>query len=372
MGIVASALRIFVEDCRYPDRVTHATGYAEVQRQIILGLDAVGEQVGFPACADALARAAFLPVQQRERLEALARRPFTNDTGTIHLQVASPDGFLPRPGRLTVGLTMTERETLSGYQFDWAAACNRLDAVITPTEWNRDVFERNGIHNVHVVPLGIDTDYFAPRPVRFLSVFAGYGWPGSRANWEDLLRAYEDEFAGCDDVAWTIVSLEARAPLKFGGLRHALRAMPSDLRQLLRRAMGTHPTLKVIQAGRLTHEQMRDIYREHDCFVSYSREGWGLPLLEALACSLEVIACDYGAPLAFLAGSPARLFAAGRLRADNMRFVDGDVSTLRAHLRAVYEERRRARRWALRFAWAHAVERLRDVLRELQSRASGA
>lgn len=367
--MTVSGPRIFVEDARYPERVTHPVGYAEVQRQILLGLDALGTRVGLPECAAALRASTLIPAETRDRLLALQRTPFEDGPDVLHLQVASPDGFAPRPGRCNVGLTMTEREQLQGQgAFDWSASCNRMHAIVTPTEWNRVVFERHGIRNVHVCPLGVDSAFFQPRPVRFLAVCAGFGWPGSRANWEDVLDTFREAFRGQDDVTLTVLSLEARRPFEFGGLGHALRQLPLDLADLLARRLERGlPRVEVRPAGGLTQDDVRALYQQHDCLVSYSREGWGLPLLEALACSLELIACDYGAPMAFLAGSPARLFHAGRLRADNLRFEGGDLAMLRAHLRAVYEARRASRRWAERLAWAPAIARLRDLLHTLHA-----
>jgi glycosyltransferase involved in cell wall biosynthesis len=120
----------------------------------------------------------------------------------------------------------------------------------------------------------------------------------------------------------------------------------------------------VREGGGLSRDQLLALYREQDAYVAYAREGWGLPTLEAMACGLEVIACDYGAPMAYLGGGPARLFGAGRLSADNLSFEGGDLAGLRRHLREVFEGRRRTRAWAERFAWRPAVERILGLVRE--------
>src|SRR2546423_7475422 len=131
----------------------------------------MGEEVHFPRCGKALSSARHLPEAWKRQLLTINRRSFEDDRETIYLQPASPDSFQPRPGRFNVGLTMTERESLAGYskQFDWVGLCNSMDLIVTPTAWNKEVFEQNGIKRVAVVPLGIEADFWRPMPFRFLS-----------------------------------------------------------------------------------------------------------------------------------------------------------------------------------------------------------
>ena len=362
----ADRLTIYVEDAMYPDRVTHPTGYGEIHRQLVLALDRLGERVHFPPCDAALAATPLLADDVRAALLAINRRRCPHDADTVYLQPASPEGFLARPGRFTAALTMTERESLAGYlpRLDWVERSNALDLVLTPSAWNRDVFARHGIRNVVVTPLGVDEGFYRPRPVAFLSVLTGYGRPGSRANWRDLVDCFVEEFRGQDDVVLTIVSQLRRRPFRYGGVREALRDLPRDVAERLRARRRPLPRVVVQDGGARSLEEMRALYQAHDCYVAYSREGWGLPALEAMACSLEVIAPRQGGALAYLEGSPARLFEPGRPTADQLKFEGGDLAMLRRHLREVYETRRQARRWAERFTWTAAADAIRDVLRD--------
>jgi glycosyltransferase involved in cell wall biosynthesis len=359
-------VRIFIEDSKYPDRVTHGTGYAEVHRGLILALDDLEIETHFPPCADEIQASPLLAESTRARLIAINRTRCPDDEDTVYLQVATPDSFVPRPGRFSAGLTMTERESLAYYaeRFDWVGLCNAMDLVLTPTEWNRAVFERHGIRNVVVAPLGIDLELFAPRRFGFLSVMTGFGRRGSRSNWADIVDAYRTEFRGQEDVRLTILGPLARKPFEYEGIRESLALLGDDIRELLRaRSAEGDPPVEVRDGGGLSQEAVRAVYQEHDCYVSYSREGWGLPILEAMACSLDVVACDYGAPMAYLSGSPARIFGAGSLTADNLKFEGGDVAALRRHLRESYEERRRSRRWVERMGWETAARGIERILR---------
>jgi glycosyltransferase involved in cell wall biosynthesis len=357
-------LTIYVEDANHPDVVTHPTGYGEIHRQLVLALDQLGERVHFPPCDTALATTPLLTEDVRAALLAVNRRHCAHGPDTVYLQAAAPNGFRPRPERFTVGLTMTERESLAGYlpELDWSARCNAMDMILTPSEWNRGVFERHGIRNVVVTPLGVDGRTFRPRPVGFLSVLTGYGRLGSRANWRDLVDSFTAEFAGQDDVGLTIVSQLRRRPFRYAGVREALRAFPRDVTEYVRRRRGALPRVVVQDGGTLSQEAMRALYQAHDVYVAYSREGWGFPALEAMACALDVIAPLHGGARTYLEGSPARLFDPGHPSTDQLKFEGGDVATLRRHMRAAYDERRRGRRWAERFTWTAAADTIRAVL----------
>jgi hypothetical protein len=365
---IFSEMRIFIEDGKHRDRVTHPTGYAEIHRQLILALDEIGEDVYFPACESEILATRLLPETTKAELVRLNRRRCPENKDTVHLQVATPDSFRRHAGQFDVGLTMTERESLAYYmrQFDWVGLCNSMDLMLTPSHWNKEVLKRHGVRCVEVTPLGVDCGFFTPKPVTFLTFMTGYGSRGSRANWKEIVDCFTEEFRGQRDVLLTIVSHECRSLFEYGSIGEAARMIAKDVIAYIRQKhRGPYPEVIVREEKwDLTREQIREIYRQNDSYISYSREGWGFPLGEAMACGLEVIACNYGAPMTYLTGSPVMLFEAGRLTHDNLKFECGDVAMLRRHMRSVYESRRKSRGWIEQFSWSQAAERISKILRE--------
>jgi glycosyltransferase involved in cell wall biosynthesis len=146
------------------------------------------------------------------------------------------------------------------------------------------------------MPLGVNPDYFNPRirefraspRFTFLSVFE---W-GERKAPEILLRAYAKAFSAQDDVL-LILKVFNRDPSI--DIKAQMAALPP----------GGAP-IALLYNQEIPAHQLGSLYRSADCFVLPSRgEGWGMPILEAMACGLPVIATKWSAQTDFLNESNA-------------------------------------------------------------------
>ncbi len=201
--------------------------------------------------------------------------------------------FICPPGKIKFGrqvrsaaITMHELDHLPESKRDWVEILNRLDLVITPTEWNRETWERAGVTTpITIVPLGIDPALYYPatgRHCTFLSVHENLGGETSRENWRETLRAYLCAFAGEDDVRLVIKTWKWK-PAEFEQARGELLAeLGLDGAQA--------PEIEVID-GVLGADEMRDLYQRAWLFLkNANREGWSMPCTEALACGTPVAA----------------------------------------------------------------------------------
>jgi glycosyltransferase involved in cell wall biosynthesis len=204
--------------------------------------------------------------------------------------------------------------------------------------------------NIAIAPYGVDAEFWCPGPVEYASHSTGQGAEGS----EDSLLATSDSrhatplrfiyAGGCSIRKGIPVLLEA---WEKAGLRDAelilvgsWQLADSKLRELPR---------GVRFLGPVGPEKLRELYRESDVFVFPSFfEGFGLVILEAMACGLPVIASDRSAGPDVLDNSSGRVVMAGDMEqlVESLLWFGANREQLPAMKSA-------ARRRAESFTWAN-------------------
>jgi glycosyltransferase involved in cell wall biosynthesis len=174
---------------------------------------------------------------------------------------------------------------------DWARQIEaHVDELWVPSEYVRRMYVAGGIDagRVRVIPNGVDLDVFSPgpareaagAPTRFLFV-GGLIW---RKGPDLLLDAWRRAFPDRDDVVLVIKDFGADGVYR-GGDRAAFHAYAES---------GALPRIELIQSD-LTATELAELYRTCDVLVHpYRGEGFAMPVLEAMACGLPVIATGGG------------------------------------------------------------------------------
>lgn len=360
----------WLEEERYEAELTwhsilhRAPGYALQSRQLMAAMHFAGLRVSYRnAYGDDEPRTAH-PL-----LADLVRRRPRRDVPQVGFCQA--DVFNGIRGRYRIGWTMLE---VNGLPRDWVDGCNRMDEVWVPASFNEQTFRHSGVTvPIRVMPLGVDVDYYHPgatgfRPSSrfiFLSVFE---W-GERKGAELLLRAFAEEFKESEPVL-LLLSVYNRDPSVDVQAEVDKLDLPSS------------PPIVVMTNAEFADYQMGALYRSADCFVLPTRgEGWGMPILEAMACGLPTIATNWSGPADFLhegVGYPLQVRSLVPAKAkcpyyDGFEWAEPDLEHLRFLMREVFDRPDRARQKgaaaaaevASKYSLEHAAERVKHRILEL-------
>jgi len=282
-------------------------------------------------------------------IEGLARRPARLDLTIRHFW---PPDFRPPPaGRLASMLPWEHRAVPRA----WVREIERwVDELWVPSRFVAEAFVDGGVSGdlVKVIPHGFAPEVFNTqvkpwRPAGCRGcMFLFVGGTIRRKGVDLLLQTYADTFSADDDVTLLLKDTGASSFYRHNNL------LP-EIRNLRRRPKAAHILLLTEE---LDDAKLASLYRGCDALVlPYRGEGFGMPLVEAMACGRPVVTTAAGPAPEFCPPGTSYLIPAKETPVDDppppfgefsreWTWFEPDLVELAAALRAIYEGREEANR----------------------------
>jgi len=182
---------------------------------------------------------------------------------------------------------------------EYLSYLDRSHLIWAPSAWAASVLEKNGLdgEKIHVVPEGVDPNIYNPfgraiqedNPIfRFLMC----GKFEARKGQNELLQGFKLAFEQDPNV-----ELHLKADY-FWGSNEQVQIKRNELISQIE-SLGLKNVKPIF--GAISERQLSFLYKHADAFVFPSRaEGWGLPLIEAIACGSPVASTFYSGHTEYL------------------------------------------------------------------------
>lgn len=259
-----------------------------------------------------------------------------NSRCDVSIQLILPNEWDPNLAKINIGMTAAVETDRCNPE--WINACNRMHAIIVPSNHTKSVLENTGRLHVPIYVVAEsyieaidsptkDLDLELNTNFNFLTIgqITGQNPENDRKNMFYLVKWFCEVFKSDEDVG-LIIKTNSGKNTKID--KSVTEKMMSQLLKEVRE--GPYPRVHLVH-GSMSEEEISSIYKHPSvkAYVSLTRgEGFGLPLLEAAASGVPIIVTNWSAHLDFLSKGKFipidyELKDIDKSRIDNQVFMQG-------------------------------------------------
>lgn len=279
----------------------------------------------------------------------------------VTFQLQLPDEWDPKLGKVNVGMTaLVETDRCNP---KWIDACNKMDYVVVPSHFTKSVLRRSGILTTPVEVIHewydenidesndseslFDKEYEKiDTKFNFLMIaqLNGTNPEDDRKNIYNTVKWICEEFKDNKDVGLILKTNAGKgSTIDKKNTQNILKQMMNSFDKKL------FPKVYLLH-GNMSKKEISKLYKRKDvkCYVSATRgEGYGLPLIDAAAAGIPVVATNWSGHLDFLKDKFIKINytlkeirkekVENRIFLEGFRWADPDPQDFKEKLKNFYE-----------------------------------
>ena len=296
-------------------------------------------------------------------------KPYEKEQIDIAFQVQLPDEWDNSLGKLNVGVTaLVETDKCSS---KWVDACNKMDQIVVPSTFTKNVLKRSGIvtkpvtvipewynptiTNKSVLAKTLNNSSYDKISEKFNILMIGTLTSqipqDDRKNLVNSIKWICEEFEQEDDVAILLKT-------SFGKGTTSDKKICVDYLSSLKSQVskGAFPKIKLLH-GNMKSQEVCALYSHPNVkmYATATRgEGYGLPIIEAAASGLPIVATGWSGHLQFL--NKEKFYSVDydmkeisesrvdqRIFEKGFKWAEPSEKSFKAQIRAVYENHKEAK-----------------------------